>query len=122
VSLRNFNDKTLGIDGFSKRHGMTGWRLRFVHGPAEVIDTMVKLQQYTFVCAPQPVQWAGAVAMDVDMSRYLADYKRKRDMILSGLSNLYEITRPGGAFYVFPKAPWGTGSEFVAEAIEDNLL
>jgi aspartate aminotransferase len=122
VSPAKFNDKTLVIDGFSKSHGMTGWRLGFVHGPAEVIDTMVKLQQYTFVCAPQPVQWAGAVAMDVDMGRYVADYKRKRDLIVNGLSDLYEITKPGGAFYVFPKAPWGTGGEFVAEAIKHNLL
>ena len=60
-----YNDRTLVIDGFTKSHGMTGWRLGFVHGPAEIIDTMIKLQQYTFVCAPQPVQWAGAVAMDV---------------------------------------------------------
>lgn len=122
VSPAKFNDQTLVIDGFSKSHGMTGWRLGFVHGPAEVIDTMVKLQQYTFVCAPQPVQWAGAVAMDVDMSRYVTEYKRKRDLIVSGLSDLYEITKPGGAFYVFPKAPWGTGGEFVTEAIKHNLL
>jgi aspartate/methionine/tyrosine aminotransferase len=122
VSPAKFNDKAIVIDGFSKSHGMTGWRLGFVHGPAEVINTMVKLQQYTFVCAPQPVQWAGAVAMDVDMGRYVADYKRKRDMIVAALADLYEITRPGGAFYVFPKAPWGTGSEFVAQAIEQNLL
>ena len=122
VSPAKFNDQTLVIDGFSKSHGMTGWRLGFVHGPAEVIDTMVKLQQYTFVCAPQPVQWAGAVAMDVDMSRYVTEYKRKRDLIVDGLSDLYEITKPGGAFYVFPKAPWGTGGDFVAEAIKHNLL
>ncbi|MCE9525626.1 MAG: aminotransferase class I/II-fold pyridoxal phosphate-dependent enzyme [Planctomycetales bacterium] len=122
VSPAKFNEQTLVIDGFSKSHGMTGWRLGFVHGPAEVIDTMVKLQQYTFVCAPQPVQWAGAVAMDVDMSHYVSEYKRKRDLIVNGLSDLYEITKPGGAFYVFPKAPWGTGSEFVAEAIKHNLL
>ena len=122
VSPATFNDQTLVIDGFSKSHGMTGWRLGFVHGPAEVIDTMVKLQQYTFVCAPQPVQWAGAVAMDVDMSHYVTEYKRKRDLIVDGLSDLYEITKPGGAFYVFPKAPWGTGGDFVAEAIKHNLL
>jgi aspartate aminotransferase len=122
VSPATFNDKTIVIDGFSKSHGMTGWRLGFVHGPAAVIDTMVKLQQYTFVCAPQPVQWAGAVAMDVDMSRYVADYKRKRDLIVSGLADKYEITRPGGAFYVFPKSPRGSGGEFVAEAIKHNLL
>ncbi len=59
------------IDGFSKTYGMTGWRLGFVHGPAAIIDEMIKLQQYTFVCAPQPVQWAGAAAMDVDMSRHI---------------------------------------------------
>lgn len=122
VSPATFNDQTIVIDGFSKSHGMTGWRLGFVHGPAEVIDTMIKVQQYTFVCAPQPAQWAGAVAMDVDMSRYVAEYKRKRDLIVDGLADLYEITKPGGAFYAFPKAPWGTGSEFVSEAIKHNLL
>jgi aspartate/methionine/tyrosine aminotransferase len=68
VSPATYNDRTLVIDGFSKSHGMTGWRLGFVHGPAEIIETMVKLQQYTFVCAPQPVQWAGAVALDVDFA------------------------------------------------------
>jgi aspartate aminotransferase len=122
TSAAKYNDRTLVIDGFSKSHGMTGWRLGFVHGPASVIDTMVKLQQYTFVCAPQPVQWAGAVAMEVDMQPYVDSYRQKRDRIFAGLADLYEINRPGGAFYVFPKAPWGTGSEFVAKAIEHNLL
>jgi len=122
VSPTKFNDQTIVIDGMSKSHAMTGWRLGFVHGPAEVIDTMIKLQQYTFVCAPQPAQWAGAVAMDVDISKHVAAYRRKRDMLVDGLSDLYEVARPGGAFYVFPKAPWGKGSEFVAKAIENNLL
>jgi aspartate aminotransferase/aminotransferase len=122
VSPATYNDRTLVIDGFSKSHGMTGWRLGFVHGPSEIIDTMIKLQQYTFVCAPQPVQWAGAVALDVDVSPLADDYRRKRDLIYAGLSNLYEVARPGGAFYIFPKAPEGTGSEFVTRAIANNLL
>ncbi len=122
TSPAQYNDRTLVIDGFSKSHGMTGWRLGVVHGPAEVIDTMVKLQQYTFVCAPQPVQWAGAVAMDVEMQPYVDSYRQKRDRIMAGLRDHYEIAPPGGAFYVYPKAPWGTGSEFVAKAIENNLL
>jgi aspartate aminotransferase/aminotransferase len=122
TSAAKYNDRTLVIDGFSKSHGMTGWRLGFVHGPASVIDTMVKLQQYTFVCAPQPVQWAGAVAMEVDMQPYVDAYRQKRDRIFAGLSDLYEISRPGGAFYIFPKTPWGTGAEFVAKAVEHNLL
>jgi aspartate aminotransferase len=122
VSPARFNDRTLVIDGFSKSHGMTGWRLGYVHGPAEIIDTMIKLQQYTFVCAPQPVQWAGAAALDVDVSSHVADYQRKRDLIYAGLSDLYEVVKPGGAFYIFPKTPWGTGSEFVTKAIENQLL
>jgi aspartate aminotransferase/aminotransferase len=122
LSPARFNEQTIVIDGFSKSYAMTGWRLGFVHGPAAVIDTMIKLQQYSFVCAPQPAQWAGAVAMDVDISEHIDAYRRKRDMIYDGLSDLYEIVKPGGAFYAFPKAPWGTGSEFVAEAVKRNLL
>jgi aspartate aminotransferase len=122
ASPAKYNDRTLVIDGFSKSHGMTGWRLGYVHGPSEIIDAMIKLQQYTFVCAPQPVQWAGAVAMDVPMDGHIEDYRRKRDLIYAGLSDLYEVTKPGGAFYIFPKVPRGTGPEFVAKAIERNLL
>lgn len=122
VSPAEFNDRTLVIDGFSKSYAMTGWRLGFAHGPSAVIEEMIKLQQYTFVCAPQPAQWAGAVAMDVDMSGHIADYRRKRDMLLEGLADRYEMVRPGGAFYAFPKAPWGTGTEFVTRAIQDHQL
>ena len=83
---------------------------------------MVKLQQYSFVCAPQPAQWAGAVAMDVDVSGFVSTYREKRDRIVAGLAADFEIVKPGGAFYVFPKAPWGSGSEFVTAAIEANVL
>ena len=106
ISPAAYNPQTLVIDGFSKSYGMTGWRLGFAHGPREIIQQMIKLQQYTFVCAPQPMQWAGIAALDVDMQPHIDDYRRKRDLILSGLSEDYEVTRPGGAFYVFPKAPW----------------
>ncbi len=122
VSPARFNPETLVIDGFSKTYGITGWRLGFAHGPKAIIDAMLKIQQYTFVCAPQPAQWAGAVALDVDMSSQVAAYRRKRDRILDGLKDHYETVAPGGAFYVFPKTPWGTGAEFVAEAIRRQLL
>ncbi|MHB8903424.1 MAG: pyridoxal phosphate-dependent aminotransferase [Thermoguttaceae bacterium] len=122
VSPAQFNPQTLVIDGFSKSHGMPGWRLGFAHGPGEIIQQMIKLQQYSFVCAPQPVQWAGAVAMDVDVTQHIEAYRRKRDMLLEGLGDLYQIQRPGGSFYMFPKAPWGTGDEFVHRAIEKHQL
>ena len=101
---------------------MPGWRLGFAHGPSMVIREMIKLQQYSFVCAPQPAQWAGAVAMDVDMSDQTVAYRRKRDLLLAGLADDYEIVHPGGSFYAFPKLPWGTGMEFVARAVDNNLL
>lgn len=122
ISPAQFNDRTLVIDGFSKTYGITGWRVGYAHGPAEIIEAMTRLQQYTFVCAPTPFQFAGVAALDVDMSAYIDDYRRKRDQIVSALSGAYEIVQPGGAFYIFPRAPWGTGSEFVARAIENELL
>jgi aspartate aminotransferase len=68
------------------------------------------------------VQWAGITALDVDMAPYIADYKQKRDRIVKGLADDYELVHPGGAFYVYPKAPWGTGEQFVLRAIEEKLL
>ncbi len=118
----DYNPHTIVIDGFSKSHAMTGWRVGWVHGPSEIIQTMIKLQQYSFVCAPQPAQWAGLAALDVDMAGYRHDYTAKRDRMVAGLRDAYEFATPGGAFYLFPKAPWGTGTEFVAKAIENEVL
>jgi aspartate aminotransferase len=122
VSPARFNDRTLVIDGFSKSHSMTGWRLGYAHGPEEIIQQMIKLQQFTFVCAPQPVQWAGVAACDVEMPERAAEYRLNRDFLLHELGSLYEFAPADGAFYLFAKAPWGTGREFVAEAIKNNLL
>jgi len=122
VSPAKFNPETIVVDGFSKSHGMPGWRLGFAHGPSAIMQEMVKLQQYSFVCAPHPVQWAGAVAMDVDVSQHVEAYRRKRDMLVEGLADDYEIVKPRGAFYIFPKVPWGSGMEFVEKAIENQLL
>lgn len=121
ISPAQFNPDTIVIDGFSKTYGITGWRLGYAHGPQAIIDQMIKLQQYTFVCAPQPAQWAGLAAIDYDMRPIIDSYRARRDMLIEGLSDLYEL-RGGGAFYLFPKAPWGTGTEFVTEAIKNNLL
>jgi aspartate aminotransferase/aminotransferase len=122
ASPLSFNDDTLVLDGFSKAYSMTGWRLGYAHGPRRLIEEMIKLQQFTYVCAPSIVQYAGVAAWDFDVSAIVADYKRRRDRLVAALNDCYEIVNPRGAFYLFPKAPWGTGSEFVAEAIRNNLL
>ncbi len=121
-SFASFDANVLAIEGFGKTYGMTGWRLGWAHGPRRLTQEIAKLQQFTFVCAPSIVQWGGLAAMDFDPSEFVADYKRKRDLIATGLRNHYEFALPGGAFYLFPKAPWGTGTEFVTEAIKHNLL
>ena len=116
------NPHTLVIDGFSKSHSMTGWRLGFAHGPAVIIDQMIKLQQFTFVCAPHPVQWAGLAALDVDISEHVEDYRRKRDRLVERLSGHFGIGGGAGAFYLFLETPGGNGTEFVRRAIENGLL
>jgi aspartate aminotransferase len=125
--IANHYNKTLLLKGFSKSYGMTGWRMGYAAGIGavrEVIEQMTKIQQYTFVCAPKPFQKAAITAMDTDVSKYIAAYKKKRDMIYEGLKDKYEIVKPSGAFYAFVKAPaWaGSATEFVQKAIANNLL
>jgi aspartate/methionine/tyrosine aminotransferase len=122
ISPAAYNPQTLVVDGFSKTYAIPGWRLGFAHGPAAIIQEMIKLQQFSFVCAPQPAQWAGAAAMDVDVQPYIDAYRRKRDMLVDGLRDLYDLTVPGGAFYLFPRLPWGSGMEFVSRGIEKYQL
>jgi aspartate/methionine/tyrosine aminotransferase len=116
-------DKTIVLRGFSKSHAMTGWRLGYAFGPEAIISQMAKLQQYTFVCAPGPFQHGAVAAMDVPMKEYVAAYARKRDIVFDRLSKRFEVQKPQGAFYIFPKAPAGqSATEFVARAIENNVL
>jgi aspartate/methionine/tyrosine aminotransferase len=117
-----WNDDVLVVDGFSKAYGMTGWRLGYAHGPSRLIEEMAKLQQFSYVCAPSMAQYGGVTALDQDLTAQIEGYRRKRDLVIEALSDDFELSLPEGAFYAFPRAPWGTGSEFVAEAIKNNLL
>jgi aspartate/methionine/tyrosine aminotransferase len=118
------------LKGFSKTYGMTGWRLGYAAGPKTIIDQMTKLQQYTFVCAPSMVQYAAIETLHdpptpgTDMSSFIQAYRTKRDRVVNGLKDHFEINPPGGAFYVFPKVPGGKicATEFVQMAIERNVL
>lgn len=123
------------LKGYSKTYGMTGWRLGYAAaaGAAKgVLEQMTKLQQYTFVCAPSMVQYAALETLireeasgrqAIDMTSYVNAYKSKRDRVMAGLGEYFEINAPGGAFYAFPKVP-GTlsGTAFVQKAIDRNVL
>ena len=123
ASMASLYPKTLLVGGQSKSHAMTGWRLGFATGPREIIDEMTKLQQYSFVCAPSFAQYAGVTALTSCETRQACDiYRAKRDLIYNGIKDAYDVQKPNGAFYIFPRAPWGTDEEFVEEAIRNNLL
>ena len=117
-------ENTVVLRGFSKSHAMTGWRVGYACGPEAIISQMTKLQQYTFVCSPAPFQYAAVnAAIDLPTTQAREDYRRKRDRVYDALSKKFEVEKPGGAFYIFPKAPKGmTGTQFVAKAMENNVL
>ncbi|MDX9976170.1 MAG: pyridoxal phosphate-dependent aminotransferase [FCB group bacterium] len=115
-------DRAIILNGLSKNAGMTGWRIGFAAGPEEVVQAMNTLQQYTFVCAPSFAQKAAVAALRADMTPKVEAYRRKRDMVYNGLKEFTQVTRPDGAFYIFPEAPGGDGDAFVRKAIENNLL
>src|SRR5205814_2122712 len=71
---------------------------------------------------PSMVQHAGVVAWDCDVSGHVADYRRKRDRVWEGMKDRFDVVKSEGAFYLFPRAPWGGGTEFVSECIRNNLL
>ncbi len=121
-SIGRYYKNTLILDGFSKSFAMTGWRMGFAAGPASIVNEMIKLQQYTFVCAPSFAQYAISKSLETDLSKYIASYERKRDLMYDGLKDTYQMVKPGGAFYFFPQVPWGTDEEFVTAAIQKNLL
>jgi len=116
---------TLTLSGFSKSHAITGWRLGYAFGPEELIAAMTKFQQFTFVCAPTMVQAAGVACLAYDVQHYCDEYREKRNIIYHGLIEAgYDVEKPGGAFYIFPKVPSGYASddEFVNACIANDLL
>jgi len=125
-NIANYYDNCVVLGGFSKSHAMTGWRLGYVAAPQSlhgVIEAMTRIQQYTFVCAPTPFQKAALAALDYDVSKFVAEYRAKRDLLYEGLRDKFEIVKPGGAFYAFIKAPEGqTATAFVEKAIARNVL
>jgi len=118
------NPDVLVVDGFSKAHGMTGWRLGYAHGPTRLIQEMATLQQFSYVCAPSIAQWGGIAALDVELTPRVDAYRIKRDLVVAGLADHYELPHLGGAFYAFFPVPdrYPSATDFVAESIRRNLL
>lgn len=123
LSPARFFKAPITISGLSKSVAMTGWRVGWIAGPADLVKACTDIQQYTFVCSPSFAQEAALEALKFDMRPYCDEYRRRRDLITSGLQNAgYKVAKPGGAFYIFPEAPGGDGDAFAARAVDHNLL
>ena len=124
VSPVRFAERCVQLGGFSKTYGIPGWRMGYATGPANVLDAMKTLQQFSFVCAPAPFQHALLeAAFDLDMQPYFDDYRRKRDLVASRLHASYALRPPEGSFYAFPQLPPGrNGEQFLQQAIAQKLL
>jgi len=120
-----FTKDCLLIRGFGKTYGCTGWRLGYVSGPHDIVQSIAKLQQYTYVCAPSMAQYAAAHAYEIDMQPWVDRFEKRRDTVLAAFNGLANVACPGGAFYAFvevPKHLGMTATQFVEKAIERNVL
>ncbi len=105
-SLPGMYSRTVLLNGFSKAYAMTGWRVGYIAGPAELLDMMRRVHQYTIMCAPTVSQWAALAAIQMGepfVQEMRAEYDRRRRLIVSGLNEIgLTCFEPQGAFYAFP--------------------
>ncbi len=106
AALPGMKERTIVINGFSKSHAMTGWRLGYACGPAGIIEQMLKIHQFAIMCAPTTSQFAAVEALrngDGDVQMMRESYNQRRRFVLHELREMgLECFEPYGAFYVFP--------------------
>ncbi len=106
ASLPGMYQRTVVLQGFSKAYAMTGWRIGYIVGPAELVSEMRKIHQYLIMSAPTPSQWAALKALEVGepfIEEMRQEYDRRRRLIVSGLNEVgLPCVEPRGAFYAFP--------------------
>jgi aspartate aminotransferase/aminotransferase len=119
-----FTDRCIRLGGFSKTYGIPGWRMGYATGPAAVLDAMKTLQQFSFVCAPAPFQYALLDAIPrIDLTPYRDAYRGKRDYLVRHLHPIYRLAPPEGSFYAYPQLPPDADpAEFLQSALQHKLL
>ena len=128
ASLQGMRDRTIVINGFSKSHAMTGWRLGYACGPRIIIEQMLKIHQFAIMCAPSTSQYAGVEALrngDEDVAAMREEYNGRRRYLLHRFKEMgLSCFEPFGAFYVFPciKEFGMTSEEFATELLNQQKL
>ena len=116
ASLPGMKDRTIVINGFSKTHAMTGWRLGYACGPRRIIEQMLKIHQYAIMCAPTNSQYAAVEALrhgDEDVAMMREQYNQRRRFLVHEFERMnLQCFEPFGAFYIFPSIKeFGMSSE-----------
>ncbi|MBP5488992.1 MAG: aminotransferase class I/II-fold pyridoxal phosphate-dependent enzyme [Lachnospiraceae bacterium] len=128
ASLPGMCERTILINGFSKGHAMTGWRLGYACGPKEIISQMTKIHQFAIMCAPTASQYAAVDALkngDEDVAMMRDAYDKRRRYVLHELRDMgLTCFEPFGAFYVFPCiAEFGMSSEeFATKLLQEEKV
>ncbi len=128
ASLPGMKERTIVINGFSKSHAMTGWRLGYCCGPREIIEQMVKIHQFAIMCAPTNSQYAAVTALrdcDEEVAKMREAYNQRRRYLMHAFQEMgLPCFEPFGAFYVFPciKEFGMTSEEFASKLLEEERV
>ncbi|MBE0340768.1 aminotransferase A [Paenibacillus sp. 28ISP30-2] len=126
AALPGMRERTIVINGLSKSHSMTGWRIGFTLAPAAITQHMVKVHQYNVTCASSISQYAALEALTVGVDDALPmreEYRKRRDYVHGRLTDMgIPLEKPEGAFYLFPSiAHFGLSSmDFTLKLLEEH--
>ena len=128
ASIPGMRERTIVINGFSKSHAMTGWRLGYACGPEVIIKQMLKIHQFAIVCAPTTSQYAAVEALrngDEDVAMMREEYNGRRRYVLERFKEMgLSCFEPFGAFYAFPciKDLGMTSDEFATKLLQTKKV
>ncbi|MBM7556454.1 aminotransferase class I/II-fold pyridoxal phosphate-dependent enzyme [Halanaerobacter jeridensis] len=126
ASLDGMKERTVLLNGFSKAYAMTGWRIGYAAAPEPIINAMMKIHQYTMLCAPIVSQNAALEALrngNQEKDKMVKSYKQRRNVIVKGLNEIgLDCFKPKGAFYVFPsiKSTGLSSEEFAQRLLQEE--
>ena len=126
ATLPGMRERTVVFNGFSKAYAMTGLRLGYALGPAEAIDAMNRIHQYTMLSAPTTAQYAALDALescDGDVAEMRNQYDRRRRFVISRFRDMGISCFPAsGAFYAFPECPGDDAETFAEELLQSEKV
>lgn len=127
-SLPGMKDYTIILNGFSKAFAMTGWRIGFMCCPADLMEQVYKLHQYSTICAPIMSQYAAMEGLKNgwnEVEKMRISYRQRRNLMYKALTEMgLPVTEPEGAFYIFPdiRSTGLTSEEFATRLIEKHQV